>query len=141
MRSVVWLLATKIEAILPRVEWSVASTLMAVLVGFTQTELKNQSVGSLMLQEMVRDCIARGDTLLDFTIGDERYKLTFGASKQPMWQISRSGSPLGFVAGTAVERVPALKALARSFLQRRRSELVSTLTRAPVGQQRRKPYA
>jgi CelD/BcsL family acetyltransferase involved in cellulose biosynthesis len=100
---------------------------LVVLVGFTQTEFKNQSVGSLMLQELVRDCIARGDTALDFTIGDEPYKVTFGAQKQAMWQMQRAGSPLGFAAGAVVDKVPAVKALARQLFQRRRDKAV------PVG--------
>jgi len=95
---------------------------LVVLVGFTQTEFKNQSVGSLMLQELVRDCVARGDTALDFTIGDEPYKLIFGARKQAMWQVQRAGSPLGFAAGAMIDKVPAVKALARTLFQRRRDK-------------------
>ena len=88
---------------------------LVIMVGFTQTEFKNQSVGSLVLQSVARDCIVRGETLLDFTIGDEPYKLTFGAKPRPMLQMVRSGSALGFVAGTAIERLPAAKALARKL--------------------------
>lgn len=91
---------------------------LVIMVGFTQTEFKNQSVGSLMLQQLARDCIARGETLLDFTIGDEPYKLIFGAKPRPMLQMMRSGSALGFVAGTAIERLPAAKALARNLFHR-----------------------
>ena len=91
---------------------------LVIMVGFTQTEFKNQSVGSLVLQQVARDAIARGETLLDFTIGDEPYKMTFGAQPRPMLQMSRAGSPLGFVAGTMVDRLPAAKALARSLFQR-----------------------
>jgi hypothetical protein len=66
-----------------------------------------------MFEQVARDCIARGETMLDFTIGDEPYKLTFGADPRPMSQISRAGSPLGWAAGLVVENLPAVKALAR----------------------------
>ena len=91
---------------------------LVIMVGFTQTAFKNQSVGSLMLQQVAADCIARGESLLDFTIGDEPYKLTFGAKPRPMLQMSRAGSPLGFVAGTMVEKLPAARALARNLFHR-----------------------
>ena len=93
-------------------------SLLVILGGFIQTEFKNQSVGSLMFQEVARDSIARGDKLLDFTIGDEPYKLTFGAVPKPMWQISRAGSPLGLAAGVMVDRLPAVKTLARNIFHR-----------------------
>ena len=92
--------------------------LLVVLGGFTQTEFKNQSIGSLLFQEIARDCIARGESLLDFTIGDEPYKLTFGAEPMPMWQVTRAGSPLGYLAGALVEKLPAAKALARNIFRR-----------------------
>jgi len=40
---------------------------------------KSQSVGALMFEQVAKDCIARGDRVLDFTIGDEPYKKHFGA--------------------------------------------------------------
>lgn len=92
--------------------------LLVVLGGFTQTEHKNQSVGSLMFEEIARDCIERGDTLLDFTIGDEPYKLTFGATPSPMWQMSRAGSALGYGAAMLVDHLPAARALARRLFYR-----------------------
>jgi CelD/BcsL family acetyltransferase involved in cellulose biosynthesis len=92
---------------------------LVILGGFTQTDLKNQSVGSLMFEQIARDCIAHGDTLLDFTIGDEPYKMTFGATPSPMWQMSRAGSLLGFAAAAAIDKMPAAKALARSLFHHR----------------------
>jgi CelD/BcsL family acetyltransferase involved in cellulose biosynthesis len=88
-------------------------SLLVILGGFTQTEHKNQSIGSLMFQEIARDCIARGDKLLDFTIGDEPYKLVFGSEPRKMWQMSRAGSPLGYAAGLVVDKLPSARALAR----------------------------
>jgi CelD/BcsL family acetyltransferase involved in cellulose biosynthesis len=92
---------------------TVNGQVLVVLSGFTQTNLKNQSIGSLLFQEIARESISRGDSVLDFTIGDEAYKLTFGGEPQPMWQMSRAGSPLGLVAATLVERLPSARALAR----------------------------
>jgi CelD/BcsL family acetyltransferase involved in cellulose biosynthesis len=88
--------------------------LLVILGGFSQTEHKNQSIGSLMFEQVAKHCIAHGDTLLDFTIGDEPYKMTFGATPSPMWQMSRAGSVLGFAAATMLERLPSVKAFARS---------------------------
>jgi CelD/BcsL family acetyltransferase involved in cellulose biosynthesis len=93
--------------------------LLVILGGFTQTEHKNQSIGSLMFEQIVKHSIAHGDTLLDFTIGDEPYKLTFGATPSPMWQMARAGSVLGFAASTMLERLPSAKALARSVFHHR----------------------
>jgi CelD/BcsL family acetyltransferase involved in cellulose biosynthesis len=86
--------------------------LLVILGGF-DFGFKNMSIGSLMFEQVARDCIERGERHLDFTIGDEPYKLTFGSEPSAMWQISRSGSPLGFAAGLVVERLPAAKKLAR----------------------------
>lgn len=88
---------------------------LVILGGFTQTEYKNQSIGSLLFQEIARDCIARGEKVLDFTIGDEPYKLTFGAEPRPVWQMTRSGSLRGFAASVAVSKFPAIRALARNI--------------------------
>jgi CelD/BcsL family acetyltransferase involved in cellulose biosynthesis len=93
-------------------------TLLVVLSGFTQTEYKNKSVGSLLFEDIARHSIACGDVLLDFTIGDEPYKMTFGATPQPMWQISRSGTVLGHVVNAAVENFPAARTLARNLVHR-----------------------
>jgi len=88
------------------------NALLVILGGF-DFSFKNMSIGSLMFEQVARDCIGRGETFLDFTIGDEPYKLTFGSEPSAMWQISRSGSPLGYTAGLVVEKLPAAKVLAR----------------------------
>jgi len=103
---------------------------LVILSGFTQGEFKNQSLGSLLFEQIARDCIAHGETVLDFTIGDEPYKRTFGAQPSPMWQMSRAGSALGFVASTLVERLPSAKALARSLFDNRNG---TTPTGGPQG--------
>ncbi len=86
---------------------------LVILGGFDHAGYKNQSIGALMFEQVARDCIERGNSVLDFTIGDEPYKLTFGAQPSRMWMISRAGSPLGSAAGMAVEQLPWVKALAK----------------------------
>jgi CelD/BcsL family acetyltransferase involved in cellulose biosynthesis len=89
------------------------NSFMVILSGFDHDGFKNQSLGSLLFEQIARDCIARGERFLDFTIGDEPYKLTFGAVPSPMWQMSRAGSPLGYAARILVDRMPAARSLAR----------------------------
>jgi CelD/BcsL family acetyltransferase involved in cellulose biosynthesis len=92
---------------------------LVILGGFDQAGYKNQSIGALMFEEIARDCIKRGDTVLDFTIGDEAYKRLFGAQPLDIWMISRAGSPLGSLAGLIVEHAPWIKKVAKRLVQRR----------------------
>ena len=91
-------------------------SLLVILGGFDEAGYRKQSIGSLMFEQIARDCIERGDHSLDFTIGDEPYKRIFGGRPSPMWQIFRAGSPLGYAAHMTVEKLPAAKALARRVL-------------------------
>ncbi|MDX8477533.1 GNAT family N-acetyltransferase [Mesorhizobium sp. VK24D] len=88
-------------------------SLLVILGGFDEAGYRKQSIGSLMFEQIARDCIERGDHHLDFTIGDEPYKRIFGGRPSPMWQIYRAGSPLGYAAHLTVEKLPAAKAFAR----------------------------
>jgi CelD/BcsL family acetyltransferase involved in cellulose biosynthesis len=90
-------------------------SVLVVLSGFDHDSFKSQSLGSLLFEEIARDTISRGGRGLDFTIGDEPYKLAFGAKPSPMWQVTRAGSPLGHAAELLVERMPAARALARRW--------------------------
>jgi len=94
------------------------SSFLVILGGFDFENFKNQSIGSLMFEQVARDCIERGERFLDFTIGDEPYKLTFGAEPAAMWKISRPGSPLGYAAELVTDRMPAVKSLARRIFHR-----------------------
>jgi CelD/BcsL family acetyltransferase involved in cellulose biosynthesis len=89
------------------------NSFLIIMTGFDHAGFKNQSIGSLMFEHVARDCIERGETVLDFTIGDEPYKLTFGANPRPMWQVTRAGSPQGWLIRLALENLPAAKSLAR----------------------------
>jgi CelD/BcsL family acetyltransferase involved in cellulose biosynthesis len=90
--------------------------LLVILGGFDLNNHKNQSIGSLTFEMVAQHCIEMGDTVLDFTIGDEPYKTLFGAEAEPVYQISRSGSVMGSIAGIAVEQLPWLKNAAKRFL-------------------------
>lgn len=92
---------------------------LVILSGFDLANHKNQSLGSLTFELVAQHCIEMGDTVLDFTIGDEPYKSLFGAQATPVYQISRSGSLTVAIAGVAVEQLPWLKNAAKRFLQLR----------------------
>ncbi|MEW6632262.1 MAG: GNAT family N-acetyltransferase [Pseudomonadota bacterium] len=92
-------------------------SLLIILGGFDEAGYRKQSIGSLTFEQVARDCIERKDHSLDFTIGDEPYKLIFGGRPTPMWQIFRAGSPLGYAAHLTVEKLPAAKALARRIFR------------------------
>ena len=94
-----------------------SGSLLVILGGFDEAGYRKQSIGSLMFEQIARDCIERGDHYLDFTIGDEPYKRIFGGRPSPMWQVYRAGSPLGYAAHLTVEKLPAAKALARHILE------------------------
>jgi CelD/BcsL family acetyltransferase involved in cellulose biosynthesis len=89
------------------------TSLLVIMGGFDFENFKNQSIGSLMFEQVARDCIERGERFLDFTIGDEPYKLTFGAEPAPMSRIARAGSPLGLAADLVTESLPSAKIFAR----------------------------
>lgn len=91
--------------------------LLVILSGCDLENHKNQSLGSLSFEMVARHAIEMGDTELDFTIGDEPYKALFGARATPVYQIARSGSVFGAVAGVAVEQIPWVKNLAKRVFQ------------------------
>lgn len=89
------------------------TSFLVIMGGFDFENFKNQSIGSLMFEQVARDCIERGERFLDFTIGDEPYKLTFGAVPSPMSRMTRIGSPKGYAANLLAESMPSAKAFAR----------------------------
>jgi CelD/BcsL family acetyltransferase involved in cellulose biosynthesis len=91
-------------------------SLLVILTGFDHDNYKNQSLGSLIFEMVAKHGIGVGDRVLDFTIGDEPYKVLFGAQKSPVYQISRSGSIAGAIAGAAVH-APWIKRVAQRFVK------------------------
>ncbi|MBN8976611.1 MAG: GNAT family N-acetyltransferase [Rhizobiales bacterium] len=90
-------------------------SLLIILTGFDHDSYKSQSLGSLLFEMVANHAISVGDRELDFTIGDEPYKVQFGAQKSLIYQILRSGSISGVVAGVAVQRASWIKGIAHRF--------------------------
>jgi CelD/BcsL family acetyltransferase involved in cellulose biosynthesis len=91
---------------------------LTVLGGFDLAGYKNYSIGALVFEAIARDCIERGETLLDFTIGDESYKQLFGTEPTAMWMMSGSGTSLGRLAGFVTEQMPWTMRLAKRIANR-----------------------
>lgn len=91
---------------------------LVLLGGFDFEGYRKQSIGALMFENVARDCIERGDTLLDFTIGDEPYKRLFGAKPSSMWMISSAGNPFGSVVNLMVHQMPWVRKMAKGVLGR-----------------------
>jgi CelD/BcsL family acetyltransferase involved in cellulose biosynthesis len=81
-----------------------------VLIGFDFERFRNYSVGLLAIEDLIEDCIAKGDSVFDLTIGDEAYKADFAARRIPMAVVWAGQRP-----------VPALAHLAYASLVRFRS--------------------
>lgn len=86
---------------------------LVIMSAFDIAGYKSQSLGSLMFEQVARDCIERGDQMLDFTIGDEPYKKLFGAQPSPMWMVTQAGSTAGAISLFALRQAPWLKLAAK----------------------------
>jgi len=84
-------------------------SLLVIMSAFDIAGYKNQSLGALTFEQVAKDCIERGDRILDFTIGDESYKRLFGAQPSPMWSVTQAGSAAGAVALFALRQAPWIK--------------------------------
>jgi CelD/BcsL family acetyltransferase involved in cellulose biosynthesis len=102
------------------VVWGLAyrSQFLILMSGFDLAAFKSQSIGALTFSEVARDCIEKGDTTLDFTIGDESYKRLFGAQPTSMWMISAAGSPIGSIVNIVASRMPGTLKLAKEIVNR-----------------------
>lgn len=90
-------------------------SLLIILTGFDHDSYKSQSLGSLLFEMIAKHAIGIGDRELDFTIGDEPYKVLFGAKKAPIYQILRAGSIPGALAGVAAQRASWIRGIAHRF--------------------------
>ena len=93
------------------------SSFLVIMSAFDIAGYKNQSLGALMFERVARDCIERGDQILDFTIGDEPYKRLFGAQPSPMWSVTQAGSAVGSVALFALRQAPWIKLAAKRMAE------------------------
>lgn len=89
------------------------SSFLIIMSAFDIVGYKSQSLGALMFEQVARDCIERGDQMLDFTIGDEPYKKLFGGQPSPMWAVTQGGSIVGTVTLFALKQAPWLKLAAK----------------------------
>jgi CelD/BcsL family acetyltransferase involved in cellulose biosynthesis len=94
---------------------------LVIMSAFDIDGYKSQSLGALMFEQVARDCIERGDQMLDFTIGDEPYKKLFGSQPSPMWAVTQAGSTIGAVALFALKQAPWLKLAAKRMSEFRLS--------------------
>jgi len=90
---------------------------LVIMGAFDIEGFKSQSLGALMFEQVAKDCIGRGDTALDFTIGDEPYKKLFGAKPSPMWTVTQTGSAAGALAGYALVQLPWIKRAAKRIAE------------------------
>lgn len=90
---------------------------LIIMSAFDIAGYKSQSLGALMFERVARDCIERGDQVLDFTIGDEPYKRLFGAQPSPMWSVTQAGSAAGSLALLALRQAPWVKLAAKRLAE------------------------
>ena len=88
-------------------------SLLVVMTAFDIEGYKSQSIGALTFESVAKDCIARGDRVLDFTIGDETYKMQFGGQPTPMSGVTQAGSAAGSLALFALKQAPWIKQAAK----------------------------
>ncbi|MGW6175016.1 GNAT family N-acetyltransferase [Arthrobacter sp. NPDC055138] len=58
-----------------------------LLVGYDMQRLRNYSLGLLIVEELAKDAIGRGQQFFDLTVGDESYKADFGARPRPLYEV------------------------------------------------------
>jgi CelD/BcsL family acetyltransferase involved in cellulose biosynthesis len=95
------------------------NSFLIIMSAFDIAGYRSQSIGALMFERVARDCIERGDQILDFTIGDEPYKKLFGAQPSPMWSVTQAGSAAGTVALFALRQAPWIKQTAKRMAERK----------------------
>ncbi|MGY4476741.1 GNAT family N-acetyltransferase [Bradyrhizobium sp. USDA 3364] len=88
-------------------------SLLVVMTAFDVEGYKSQSIGALTFESVAKDCIARGCRVLDFTIGDEPYKMQFGGQPTPMSAVTQAGSAAGALALFALKQAPWIKQAAK----------------------------
>jgi len=116
-----------------------------LLVGYDVGRLRNYSLGLLIVDSLVQDCIGRNRQFFDLTVGDEGYKADFGARPRPLFEVRSARTVAGGVmmigqdtylrsrrvAKRVVERVEAAK--------RRRAESKRDRSSAPEEHRRTSP--
>ena len=94
---------------------------MVLISGMDYEALGRHSIGALGFEELARDCIAQGDTILDFTTGDEAYKQRFGTSPTAMWTVANAATAVGRLGQTVASARLRPRARQGSALARERA--------------------
>jgi CelD/BcsL family acetyltransferase involved in cellulose biosynthesis len=89
-----------------------------LLSGFDFLNHRNASLGLLIIEDIIRDCISRGETTFDFTIGNQPYKREFGTVETHIWSVWAGVSVKGRIVAFALSRSLVLRKLARRFGRR-----------------------
>jgi CelD/BcsL family acetyltransferase involved in cellulose biosynthesis len=91
-----------------------AGRFMVLLSAFDNT-FRKSSLGYLLFEDIVADCIARGDAVFDLTIGNEGYKQDLGARPTRLFEIRASGSAIGLAADLCLRQEWVKKLVKRSL--------------------------
>ncbi|RTL50694.1 MAG: GNAT family N-acetyltransferase [Bradyrhizobiaceae bacterium] len=89
-----------------------------ILSGFDFLNYRNASLGLLLIEDIIADCIARGEETMDLTIGDQAYKREFGTHDTAMYSIWSGLSLRGKLAAFLLSRSDLLRQLTRRFVRR-----------------------
>lgn len=77
---------------------------LMVLVTAFDGGFRKLSLGNLLFEDVIADCIASGDEVFDLTIGDEGYKKDFGTVPTELTTVLRGGSLVGHLASRLLSR-------------------------------------
>lgn len=80
-----------------------------LMIGCDYERHGRHSPGLLLYDGIIQDWIAAGGTVFDFTIGDEAFKLDFGTTATPMFELSRAATLRGRLARAAFAAREALR--------------------------------
>jgi CelD/BcsL family acetyltransferase involved in cellulose biosynthesis len=86
-----------------------------VLLSAFDNAFRKSSLGYLLFEDIVADCIARGDVIFDLTIGNEGYKRDFGAQPTRLFEVRASGSAIGLAANICLRQEWVKKLVKRSL--------------------------
>ncbi|WP_152187771.1 GNAT family N-acetyltransferase [Georgenia satyanarayanai] len=94
------------------------TTELYVLVGYDLERFRNVSLGLVIVAELARAAIGRGQRQLDLTVGDEPYKADFGARSRPLYEVRVSRTPLGAAAALLRDGNLRARRLAKAVARR-----------------------
>ena len=84
-----------------------------VLAGFDSVNYGKMSPGLIMIDSILEKRLEEGDTLADFTIGDEAYKARYKPIQTRLHHVARTETLLGDIALKAYSQGGAIKKLAK----------------------------